>query len=89
MNSGPDSYRKASYQYRPIDQAQNVANKQRVIDVMHNMITTKSDVFDDALRDCYHSDAKINVTHPINTLHGPEAVGKQVWKPLRHALPDV
>lgn len=89
MSFEPETNRMASYQYRPIDQAQNVANKQRVIDIMHNMIATKSDSFDDALWDAYHSDAEINVTHPINTLRGPEAVGKQVWKPLRHALPDV
>ncbi len=89
MSSSPDSYRVSSFQYRPIDQAQNVANKQRVIDIMHSMITTKSASLDEALRIGYHSDANVNVAHPINTLSGATAAGEQFWKPLRHALPDI
>ena len=29
------------------------------------------------------------MTHPINELDSLEAIGEQLWKPLRHAIPDV
>ena len=44
---------------------------------------------EDAVFASYHTNAKINVTHPINELSGLDAVREQLWKPLRHAIPDV
>jgi len=78
-----------TYQFQSIDQAENIANKQRVIDIMQQMVNAPLVELADAIRAGYHADASVNVTHPINELNGPDAVGKQVWKPLRHAIPDV
>ncbi|MCP4404791.1 MAG: ester cyclase, partial [bacterium] len=78
-----------TFQYQPIDRAQNSANKQRVIDIMQQMVNTPSAELDDAIRAGYHADADVNVTHPINELSGLDAVGEHVWRPLRHAIPDV
>jgi predicted ester cyclase len=84
-----DKYRTSTYQYQPIDQAQNIANKQRIIDIMQRMVGTPLAELDDAIRAGYHPEARVNVTHPINELSGLDAVGQQVWKPLRQAIPDV
>ena len=89
MSKSEDKYRTSGFQYQPIDQAQNSANKQRVIDIMQQMVNTPSAELDDAIRAGYHADAGVNVTHPINELSGLAAVGEHVWKPLRHAIPDV
>ncbi len=89
MSTQEDKYRTSTFQYQPIDQAQNIANKQRVIDIMQAMVNAPLAELDDAVHDGCHVDANVNVTHPINELTGTGAVVKQVWKPLRHAIPDV
>ncbi|MGQ0603917.1 MAG: ester cyclase [Anaerolineales bacterium] len=76
-------------QYQPVDQADNIANKQRILEIMQPMIDAPLAELTDALRAGYHADARINITHPINELSSPEAAGERFWKPLRHALPDL
>lgn len=84
-----DKYRTKAYRYQPIDQTENIANKRRIIAIMQQMVNAPLVELDDAIRAGYHADASVNVTHPINALSGLDAVGKQVWKPLRHAIPDI
>lgn len=89
MTKTDDSHEAQHFRYTYINQAQNIANKQRIIDIMQAMVDVPLAQLDEAIRDSYHVDANVNVTHPINELSGLEAVGEQVWRPLRHALPDV
>lgn len=79
----------SAYQYLPVNQTENITNKQRVIAIMQAIIKTPLAELDEAIRAGYQSEANVNVTHPINELHGLTAIGEQVWKPLRQALPDV
>ncbi len=88
MSTEKDPYKVKSYHYQPIDQTDNIANKRFVIDTMQQMLNTPLAELDDAIRAGYHADAGVNVTHPINELSSLDAIGKQLWKPLRHALPD-
>ena len=89
MSQQDDLYRTRGFRYQPIDQARNIALKQRLIDVMQQMVKTPLLELDEAICAGYHADAVVNVTHPINELIGLAAVGEQVWKPLRHAIPDI
>ena len=52
------------------------------------MIHTPLSELDDVIGEGYHSDARLSVAHPINELTGRAAVGAQVWRPLRQAIPD-
>lgn len=56
---------------------------------MQAMVNTPLAELDDAIRNGYHDDANVNVTHPINALTGHNAIAEYVWKPLRQAIPDV
>jgi len=89
MSTRQDKYRTSTFQHQPIEQAQNIANKQRVIGIMQHIVNSPLAELDEALRAGYHAAANVNVTHPINELGGIGAVGEQVYKPLRHAIPDV
>ncbi|PJF41558.1 MAG: hypothetical protein D6737_00935 [Chloroflexi bacterium] len=89
MSPHDDKYRTATFRYTPVDQTQNIANKQRIIDIMQMMVTAPLTELDDAIHDGYHTDANINVTHPINALHNLDALAEKLWNPLRHAFPDV
>ncbi|NWF71039.1 MAG: ester cyclase [Chloroflexi bacterium] len=73
----------------PVDQTENIHNKQRVMAIMQALVNAPLAELDTALRDGFHADAQVNVTHPINELQGLPAIAEQVWKPLRLALPDV
>jgi len=75
--------------YTPIDQSHNIANKRRLIAIMDALTTAPLESLQDAVRDGYHPDAQVSVTHPINALGGLEAIASRLWMPLRHALPDV
>ena len=88
MSTQDDKYRTSTFQYMPVDQAQNIANKQRVIDIMQQMVNTPLAELDEAIHASYHAGAKVNVAHPINELRSLEAVSEQVWRPLRQAIPD-
>ena len=75
--------------YQPIDQAANIANKRRTIEIMQQLIDAPPAELQDAIRAGYHEDARVNYSHPLNELVGLNALGDQFWAPLRHALPDV
>jgi predicted ester cyclase len=89
MNTREDRYKTASYEYKPIDQAQNLTNKHRVMVILQSMLSVPVDDLDEAIRDGYHADAQVNVTHPVNELVGFNSISEQLWKPLRSAIPDV
>ena len=89
MSTQTDKYRTAAFQYQPVDQAQNIANKRCVIEIMQQMVGAPPTELADALRTGYHDDAKVSVTHPINELSGLAALNEQLWGPLRRAIPDV
>ena len=88
MTTHVDKYRTQEYRYQPIDQAENIANKQRILDIMHQIMEVPLAELDEVIRTGYHTDATVSVTHPINELNDLNAVGQQFWKPLRQALPD-
>jgi predicted ester cyclase len=89
MTTKPDNMFTTTFQYHPVDQARNVADKQRVVEIMQQLIQAPPAEVADALRAAYHADARVDVTHPINGCVGLEAIHTQLWQPLRHALPDV
>ncbi len=78
----------SDYTYTPIDQTRNIANKARVIAIMDALTQAGQGELNEALQDGYHNDARVNVTHPVNELHGMDSVLAQLWLPLRDALPD-
>lgn len=82
-----DKYRTATYQFQPIDQARNLANKRRVMEVLHAL--SEEDDLADVMRDGYHPDAPISVTHPINEVPDHPAALERFWRPMRHAIPDL
>ena len=77
-----------AYQFQPVDQGKNIANKRRLIAILQQALEAPLVELDDAVRDGYHPYARVNVVHPINSLEGPQAVSDQFWRPLRNALPD-
>ena len=89
MTSNQDKYFTSSFQYSPIDQADNIANKRRVMSIMGALAEAPLEQLPEAARDGYAADVALNVTHPINELRGIEAALQQVWRPLRRALPDM
>lgn len=90
MTTEEDTFTAKEYpNYQPIDQAENIANKQRFMAIMQQVIDAPQAELHDAVRTGYHADASVNVTHPINALSSLDAVGTQFWEPLRHAIPDV
>ena len=89
MQNHPEDKRRAStYQYQPIDQGENIANKQRLIGVMQRLVSAPLAELEEAARSGYHAGAQVNVTHPVNELDGAEAIAEKLWRPLRQALPD-
>lgn len=88
MSGQNDRFRTAAFQYTPVEQAENIANKQRIITLMDDLTTASRDDLNDVIHDSYHPDASVNVSHPINELSGLDRVREQLWEPLRRALPD-
>ncbi len=89
MQAEKDKYRTGAYIYQPIDQMENIANKQRVIDVMQQMVHAPVAELSEAIRAGYHPDAALHVSHPIDGLGGLEAIEGALWKPMRQAIPDI
>ena len=87
--STDDKYLTRSYQYTPIDQTRNVANKRRLIEIMDALSSAPLAEMAELHQTVYHPDAAVNVTHPINELAGRDAALAQFWQPLRQALPDL
>lgn len=89
MRIHDDKYRTATFRYTPVDQTLNIANKQRIIDIMQALTNVPVHDLPDVLRDSYHPQAQVNVTHPINEITGLNTVLERLWAPLRAAIPDV
>lgn len=75
--------------FQPIDQALNIANKQRLRAIMQQLIDAPPAELNDAIGAGYHAGASINISHPINELGSLDALAEQFWQPLLHALPDL
>ncbi len=78
----------STFQFQAIDQAENIANKQRIMDIMGHLVAAPVTQLEEIIRDSYHPDAYISGAHPINEL-SQETYAEKVWKPLRLALPDI
>ncbi len=89
MPVAKDKYFTSSFQYSPIDQAANIANKRRVMSIMGALSEASLAELPEAARAGYAEDVALNATHPINELRGIDAGLEQLWKPLRRALPDM
>ncbi|RME81453.1 MAG: hypothetical protein D6775_13555 [Caldilineae bacterium] len=81
--------RNTAFRYRPIDQARNIANKRRIISIMHALTEGPLAEVTDVVRASHHPDAAIHVSHPINELNDVALLAGALWHPLRRALPDV
>jgi hypothetical protein len=42
-----------------------------------------------AIRDLFAADVEWRASHPLNQLNGIEAVEQNIWRPLKHAMPDL
>ena len=89
MTEKADKYFTSSFQYSPLDQAQNIANKRRVMAIMQALAEEPVERLADIAQDGLTPDLALNVTHPINELRGIDAGLEQLWLPLRRALPDM
>ncbi|MDE2820966.1 MAG: ester cyclase [Chloroflexota bacterium] len=89
MSQTEDKYFTSSFQYSPVDQAQNIANKVRVIEIMRALSEAPLDELPALAQDGYERAVSLNVTHPINELAGIAAGLEQLWLPLRRSLPDM
>ena len=88
MNDTQDPYRTQRFKYTPIDQARNLANKHRAIQIMSGLTSCPVNELPVLLHDSYHEGVRVHVTHPVNELSGADATLAAFWQPLRHALPD-
>ena len=89
MTAAKDKYFTASFAYSPVDQAENIANKRRVMSIMGALAEAPLAQLPAVARDGYAEDVPLQVAHPINELSGIEAGLAQLWLPLRRALPDM
>ena len=89
MTAAKDKYFTASFEYSPVDQAENIANKRRVMAIMGALAEAPLAQLSAVARDGYAEDVALRATHPINELSGIEAGLAQLWLPLRRALPDM
>ena len=89
MTNQEDRYFTTSFQYSPVDQARNIANKRRVMTIMRALADEPPVRLPEIARDGYAPDVALNVTHPINELRGIAAGLSSLWQPLRRALPDM
>ena len=89
MTAADDRHFRTPFKYTPVEQARNIANKRRVIEVMQAMTHEPIDRLDEVARAGFAADIALNVTHPINEMRGIEAALERLWRPLRRALPDV
>ena len=89
LTDNSDKYFTSTFQYSPIDQARNIANKRRVMDIQQALTESPLAELPEVARESYADDVALNVTHPINELVGVDAGIAKLWAPLRTALPDM
>lgn len=78
-----------SFQYQPVDQAENIAAKRRLMETMRQLATAPLARLTEIIQASYHANAQVNAAHPLNEVSGLAAIEAQVWRPLRQALPDL
>ncbi len=89
MTQTDDKYFTARFQYSPIDQARNIANKRRVIAIQRALAEEPTESLPEITRELLAAEVALHVTHPINELTGASAGLSALWLPLRKALPDM
>ena len=89
MSKRDDKYFTSSFQFTPIDQAENIANKRRIIEIMETLSTAPFAQLPAVAREYFFPDVALNVTHPINELSGIASGLDDLWLPMRRALPDL
>ena len=89
MTEKEDKYFTSAFQFNPVDQDQNIANKRRVMAIMAALAEERLERLPEIAREGLAAEVALNVTHPINELRGIEAGLEQLWRPLRRALPDM
>ena len=62
-------------------------NKRRLYDGLARLAAADDPA--PVLADLYHPAAVWRGSHPLNERAGPDAIAEEVWRPLRHALPDL
>jgi len=87
-DTGEQRFR-SSFRYSPVDQAENLAAKRRVMAIMRGLAEAPPEQLSAVARAGLAAEVALNVTHPINELRGIEAGLEQLWRPLRRALPDM
>lgn len=66
-----------------------VAAKQRVHRALGALAAAPATSMARLLADAYASDAACFVSHPVNELHGCEAIDAAFWQPFKRAFPDL
>ncbi len=89
MSATDSKYFTTSFQFSPIDQRRNIANKRRVMEIMRTLAEAPAERRPEVANDGFAADIALHVTHPINELSGIDAGLAQLWRPLRRALPDM
>ena len=64
------------------------ANKACVHESLMEVAVCEQDLLDGVLEDVYHAEARWFGSHPLNELHGIDAV-KSLWHGMRDAFPDI
>ncbi len=67
----------------------HLKNKKSLYQAMQRLVETPLPNLDQVVAEAYHSNAVWNGSHPLNAQRGVAAIAEAVWRPLRHALPDV
>ncbi|MDK1118108.1 MAG: ester cyclase [Anaerolineae bacterium] len=66
-----------------------LANKQALFAHMQKLVDVPDKQLNKVVAQAYHSDAVWNGSHPLDEIVGAENIDRQVWRPLRRALPDI
>jgi len=64
-------------------------DKRRVKSLMDGIVCARSGALRERLAEAYHPDAHWRGSHPLNELHGVDAIEHTVWAPLHRAFPDL
>ncbi len=89
MSERKDKFFNAAFEYSPVDQARNIANKRRVMAIMGALAEEPIERLPKIAQESLSPDFALHVSHPINEIRGTVAALAKLWGPLRHALPDM
>lgn len=70
-------------------EARKLANKKRAWALLQGIANAEPNLLEQRLMDAYHPDAHWRGCHPLNEMHGVNAIAEKVWKPLLTAFPDL